>query len=232
MKSTAALLLFFLWCGVSHGCDLGLSWVTEKETSSKLLSPKAVSAMIDQMVSRIESSGALPRDSVKTVALTAVEIDQSPGDSTLTDKETHGLRQQVVDAVSKAFESHQFKVVQSEVLAAAIAPEPISPDGFLSPPGMELARQKLSASLFLRVRLTDYRQTIQLDRSTLPGQQNRFRRHLIQSVKGRLSLQDDSGRYLHIGEATGQIREGTVQEGEEGLAPSVGQKTPVTTESR
>jgi hypothetical protein len=212
IRRISFVLVLLLGARASFCCDMGQSWVTVNETSSKILSPRAVEAMMDQMLSQIEFPEAQAKEPAKTVAITSAEIDRLSGGSPVKVEETGRLLRQVLDAASKSMVNHGFKVVLPVDLKTAIAPDSVSSEGFLSPSGMDRAKSKLAASMFLRFRLTDYNQIIRLDRSTLPGESNRMLRHVIDQVKGRLALQDFTGRYLHIGEVVGQSRQGTFLE--------------------
>ncbi|MBI4864337.1 MAG: serine/threonine protein kinase, partial [Candidatus Riflebacteria bacterium] len=220
------LCLLALSLGPGSACDPNHVWLEQKVIFRKIVTPRAIESLLDNVLTTAASAGHRLDNS--TVALSAA--DDAPGKtgticggverlSPIDEKGAGERRELIVSAVRRLLATRGARLIEPREVASSVDPAAIKPGGILTPRAMEQLRTKVGATHFLRLRLTDYSQMVRLDKDALPINKDVYVQYVFESVKARVTLQDGAGKPVQVGEADGLVKDGYLWQGLGGVEP-------------
>ena len=189
---TASLSLVVV--SATYACDSTHDWGNVSVIQRKLVSPRALDAMVASVLEHAGTAGRVAPGSVVAVTMS----DDTTGD---------GKARTVFPAIAGALASRGLKAIGPDEVVATLGPGSIGAGGILTPGGFETLQKSRKATLFLRIQVTSGGQEVSLFRDSTPERRDFHRESVTEIVRGRATLQDANGQFLFIGECNGTARE-------------------------
>lgn len=182
-------------------CDPNHDFKEVRAVSRPSLSDRALASLVKNLLFELEQKGqSLPKGS--TVAVIGVQ-DARPAPALSVQGGALTL------VAAQALESPDVRVVPAARTAQALALRKIGPEARLGADVLEDLARTLGATHFLRIKVTDAGQLVRLEKDVSPGNQGRlFRQWVNERARGRMSLQEASGRFVYLQELQGLCRDG------------------------